>query len=275
MENKSNNMAMKIINHDVYNLDKFDGSNFTCWKDKMHFLLTVLNVMYVLDPKLQPLPEPSDKDTEKIVANRKKHEEDELVCKGHNLGMLIDRLYNLYTHIQSPKEIWEALEHKYTTEKRGARPGSNAFATEKQNLSSKIHPSKEGSYPASFNNSRLGASIDPYQISPQRSRSPARSEEDSVSSLRAELAALEALIAASTPSTSAPPAFQPYVPAAQTTAPPPAQSSPSTSTQFVTKVGKAFHSKSAESGHPNTLNHPSPNQHTHRSKTTDAFHSRS
>ncbi|KAI9194705.1 hypothetical protein LWI28_008460 [Acer negundo] len=58
-------------------------------------------------------------------------------------------------------------------------------------------------------------------------------------------------------------------------APPPAQSGPSTSAQFVTKVGKAFHSKSAESGHPNTLNHPPPNQHTHRSKNTDAFHSRS
>ena len=52
----------------------------------MRFLLTVLNVMYVLDPKLQPLPEPSDKDTEKIVADRKKHEEDELVCRGHILG---------------------------------------------------------------------------------------------------------------------------------------------------------------------------------------------
>ncbi|TXG48619.1 hypothetical protein EZV62_024494 [Acer yangbiense] len=89
MENKSNNMAMKIINHDVYNLDKFDGSNFIYWKDKMCFLLTVLNVMYVLDPK------------------------------GHILGTLTDRLYDLYTHIQSPKEIWEALEHKYTTEKRG------------------------------------------------------------------------------------------------------------------------------------------------------------
>lgn len=49
------------------------------------------------------------------------------------------------------------------------------------------------------------------------------------------MAALEALIAASTPSTSAPPAFQPYVPAAQATAPPPAQSGSSTSAQFVTK----------------------------------------
>ena len=33
--------------------------------------------------------------------------------------MLINHLYDLYTHIQSPKEIWEALEHKYTIEKRG------------------------------------------------------------------------------------------------------------------------------------------------------------
>ncbi|CAK9135485.1 unnamed protein product [Ilex paraguariensis] len=47
--------------------------------------------------------------------------------------------------------------------------------------------------------------------------------------VQAELAALEALIAASIPSTSAPPAFQPYVPAAQATALPPAQSGPSTS----------------------------------------------
>jgi len=52
------------------------------------------------------------------------------------------------------------------------------------------------------------------------------------------LAALEALIAASTTSTSAPPAFQPYVPAAQATAPPPALvvwAGPYTSAQFVTK----------------------------------------
>lgn len=39
----------------------------------------------------------------------------------------------------------------------------------------KIHPSKEGSYPASFKNSRLGASIDPYQKFP-----PKESESGSV-----------------------------------------------------------------------------------------------
>ncbi|KAB2635301.1 S2-RNase [Pyrus ussuriensis x Pyrus communis] len=95
-------MALKIINQDVYKLDKFDGSNFTRWKDKMCFMLTVLNVIYVLDSKLEPIGEPKD----------------ELVCRGHILGTLSDRSYDLYAHIQSPKEIWEALEHKYTTEKR-------------------------------------------------------------------------------------------------------------------------------------------------------------
>ncbi|KAK0607680.1 hypothetical protein LWI29_018558 [Acer saccharum] len=46
--------------------------------------------------------------------------------------------------------------------------------------------------------------------------------------VRAELAALEALIAASTPSTFTPPAFQPYVPAVQATAPLSTQSGPFT-----------------------------------------------
>ncbi|CAK9160918.1 unnamed protein product [Ilex paraguariensis] len=54
----------------------------------------------------------------------------------------------------------------------GASPGSNAFATAKKNLETKIHPSKEGSDPASFKNSRLGASIDPYhKLSPKESES--------------------------------------------------------------------------------------------------------
>lgn len=119
MENKSGNMSVSVLNQDVYKLDKFDGTNFTRWKDKMRFMLTVLNVLYVLDPELQPLPKPSDEDTDKIIADRKKREEDELICRGHILGTLTDRLYDLYANIQSPREIWEALEHKYTTEKKG------------------------------------------------------------------------------------------------------------------------------------------------------------
>lgn len=69
----------------------------------------------------------------------------------------------------SSAQVTEDLLSRVT---RSQGPGSNAFATAKKNLETKIHPSKEGSDPASFKNSRLGASIDPYQkFSPKESES--------------------------------------------------------------------------------------------------------
>ena len=50
-------------------------------------------------------------------AQRKKWEEDELICRWHILNTRSDRLYDLYTSMKSPKEIWNALEAKYKTEK--------------------------------------------------------------------------------------------------------------------------------------------------------------
>ena len=46
--------------------------------------------------------------------------EDELLCRGHILNTLSDRLYDLFTSVQSPREIWNALEFKYNTKKQGA-----------------------------------------------------------------------------------------------------------------------------------------------------------
>jgi len=37
------------MNQDFVKLDKFDGTNFTRWQDKMKFLLTALKIFYVLD----------------------------------------------------------------------------------------------------------------------------------------------------------------------------------------------------------------------------------
>jgi len=119
MGSESDMTILKMMNQDFVKLDRFDETNFTRWKDKLMFLLTTLKISYVLDPNLPKLPEPeTDEDAQRKV-ERKKREEDEVVCRGHILNTLSDRLYDLFTSIKSPREIWEALEFKYKTEKQG------------------------------------------------------------------------------------------------------------------------------------------------------------
>ena len=67
----------------------------------------------------------SDEDTDEIKVQRKKQEEDELIC--NILNTLSDCLYDLYTSMKSPKDIWNALEAKYKTEKIG----TNKFIIQK------------------------------------------------------------------------------------------------------------------------------------------------
>ncbi|PKI48626.1 hypothetical protein CRG98_030991 [Punica granatum] len=114
--------AFKVMNREFVKLDRFDGSNFNRWKDKMLLLLTVLNVAYVLDPNLQPLEDPAPDATPEEIAKvaelKKKREEDKFTCRGHILNTLSDRLYDLYMSMQSPMEIWKTLEEKYNTERQ-------------------------------------------------------------------------------------------------------------------------------------------------------------
>ena len=127
MEGTSDVSALKMLNHELVKLDCFDGTNFSRWKDKMKFLLTALKLFYVLDPNLMLFPPASDEDTNEIKAQRKKREEDELICRGHILNTLSDRFYDLYTSMKLSKEIWNALEAKYKTEK----VGTNKFIIQK------------------------------------------------------------------------------------------------------------------------------------------------
>ena len=76
-------------------------------------MLTALKVYYVLDPNLPPIFEPKEDDNETIIALRKKKEENEIVCRGHILNALSERLYDLYTNEKSALKIWNALKFKY------------------------------------------------------------------------------------------------------------------------------------------------------------------
>ncbi|KAM6541489.1 hypothetical protein CsatB_005936 [Cannabis sativa] len=113
--------TIKMMNQDLVRLDRFDGSNFTRWQDKVRFLLTTLKIAYILESTLEPLPAQSEKDTPEMVEKRRKREEDNLLCRGHILNALSDRLYDLYTNTNSAKEIWNALEAKYKAEEEGTR----------------------------------------------------------------------------------------------------------------------------------------------------------
>ncbi|KAL5537577.1 hypothetical protein UlMin_046084 [Ulmus minor] len=113
METETTVSTIKLMNQDLVLVDRFDGSNFTRWQDKLCFLLTALEIIYIL--------EPTNEDTDEVKAARKQMEDDELICRGHILNALSDRVYDLYTNTKSAKEIWTALEFKYKAEEEGTK----------------------------------------------------------------------------------------------------------------------------------------------------------
>ncbi|GAV70929.1 hypothetical protein CFOL_v3_14427, partial [Cephalotus follicularis] len=113
---------------DMVKLDRSDGNNFQRWQDKIKFLLIVLKIYYILDPNLQPIedPVPATDETqpnvealERVNQQRKKCEEDKLLCRGHILNTLSGILFDLFTCMKSAKEIQDALEFKYRAEEQG------------------------------------------------------------------------------------------------------------------------------------------------------------
>ncbi|RVW92427.1 Retrovirus-related Pol polyprotein from transposon TNT 1-94 [Vitis vinifera] len=87
--------TIKIMNQDLVRLDRFDGSNFTRWQDKVRFLLTALKIFYILDPTLAPLPEPKENDTPQVVAARKKRSRMSsypLLPQIHELQVIVNKL---------------------------------------------------------------------------------------------------------------------------------------------------------------------------------------
>ncbi|XP_050909718.1 uncharacterized protein LOC127123551 [Lathyrus oleraceus] len=114
--------SIKVMNQDLVKLDLFDGTNYTRWQDKMTFLLTALKVHYVLDPYLAPIIEPLENESEEVKKERKKREEDELLCRGNILNTLSDHLYDLYTDNPSATESWKALKFKFKADEEDYKP---------------------------------------------------------------------------------------------------------------------------------------------------------
>nr|XP_027085067.1 uncharacterized protein LOC113707105 [Coffea arabica] len=113
--------AIKVMNQDFIKLDKLDGTgtNFNHWKDKLMFFLTALKVAYILNPNLPEIPAPAEGEFEEVTKQRQKREEDEIICRGHILNTLSDSYYDMFQGVRNPREIWDAIEQVYTTQKQG------------------------------------------------------------------------------------------------------------------------------------------------------------
>ncbi|GJT26038.1 zinc finger, CCHC-type containing protein [Tanacetum coccineum] len=94
-------------------LDKFEGHDFRRWQKKMYFLLTTLKVVYVLTTPMLELLEDAIVEAIRI---RAKWENDDYICKGHILNGMSDSLFDVYTNVESAKELWDSLESKYMAE---------------------------------------------------------------------------------------------------------------------------------------------------------------
>nr|GEV23027.1 zinc finger, CCHC-type [Tanacetum cinerariifolium] len=105
--------TVKEMTMNFRKLDKFEGYDFRRWQKKMHFLLTTLKVVYVLTT---PMPELAKDATVEAIMIRAKWENGDYICRGHILNGMSDSLFDVYTNVESAKELWDSLESKYIAE---------------------------------------------------------------------------------------------------------------------------------------------------------------
>lgn len=94
-------------------LGKFSGANFKGWQQRVFFWLTTLG-MQKFTSEEPPVPAADIPDNEKFMIVEA-WKQANFLCKGYILSALEDDLYNVYSAMNTSKELWDALEKKYKT----------------------------------------------------------------------------------------------------------------------------------------------------------------
>ena len=82
--------TIREMSANFHKFDMFEGVGFRRWQKKMHFLLTSLNVAYILStPKLKE----EENQTVEVIRKRNKWENDDYICRGHILNGMPDALF--------------------------------------------------------------------------------------------------------------------------------------------------------------------------------------
>lgn len=84
----------------------------------MTLFLIALKVAYVMDTPLPSIAAPKENNSKEIKSQHQMREKDEVICRGHIMDNLFDRLFDLFIAVRSPREIWTTLEYKYDAQKQ-------------------------------------------------------------------------------------------------------------------------------------------------------------
>ncbi|XP_042029985.1 uncharacterized protein LOC121776901 [Salvia splendens] len=99
--------------------EKFKGSEFKRWQQKMLFYLTTLGVANFLR---EDAPVVSEEETDFHVQNAYDvWRQGDFLYKNYVLNCLEDSLYSIFAGTKTSKELWEALDKKYIVEDAGTK----------------------------------------------------------------------------------------------------------------------------------------------------------
>ena len=98
--------------------DKFNGTSFKRWQQKMVFYLTTLNLARFLAEVAPKQPDNADAQTLSAI---EAWNHSDFLCRNYVLNSLHDSLYSVYAAYKTAKELWESLDRKYKTEDAGTK----------------------------------------------------------------------------------------------------------------------------------------------------------
>ena len=99
--------------------EKFNGTEFKRWQQKMLFYLTTLNLTRFLHEE-PPVLKENETDRQVVAAiDAWKHAD--FLCRNYILNGLDNTLYNVYSSLKTATELWESLDKKYKTKDAGTK----------------------------------------------------------------------------------------------------------------------------------------------------------
>ncbi|XP_070057581.1 uncharacterized protein [Nicotiana tomentosiformis] len=98
---------------------KISGIDFRRWQQKMFFYLTTLSLQKFITEDVPVLPDETPENECFLVTESWKHSD--FLCKNYILSGLEDNLYNVYSNMETSKQLWITLERKYKMEDVGLK----------------------------------------------------------------------------------------------------------------------------------------------------------